>query len=238
MTEPKCRPILFSAPMVRALVEGRKTQTRRMVTPQPETRENASRPRVFGTFTKNGWNLEAESARKLFAEYHCPYGKLGDRLWVRESHYRFGHWEMVPGVKTKTGRMKWKFVPDSNEFRFDAPEYFRKGRHHKDSATPAWHKRLARFMPRVLSRITLEITEVRVQRLQEISEEDAIAEGIESTTGFAGMAHWRDYRKGINDFTAYSPIESYLTLWESISGAGSWDLNPWVWPVTFKVVQP
>lgn len=202
----KERPILFSAPMVRALLAGTKTQTRRVVKPQPETADVENRRIV----------PYIGAGDRLARELRCPYGGPGDHLWVREDHYRYGHWEPLPGVRTKTGRMKWRFVAETDEIRFDPPASFRKGRHTKDPETPAWHKRLGRFMPRAFSRLTLELTEVRVERVQDMSEADAIAEG------------WMH--------PEIEPLVWYRHLWESINGPGSWGANPWVWVVSFRDV--
>lgn len=218
----KERPILFSGPMVRAILDVRKTQTRRVVKPQPQ--------KSGRWWSWKNWEGSDDGDRfgpmlASIISANSSYGAPGDRLWVREEHYRFGHWEPVPGVRTKTGRMKWRFVADSQEVCFDAPDIFRKGRHHKDPGTPAWHKRLARFMPRLASRITLEITDVRVERLQDISEEDAMAEGCE-------WQHWTFPNSTTPGKT------SYCVLWESINGAGSWDANPWVCVVSFRRIEP
>lgn len=218
----KERPILFISPMVRALLDGSKTQTRRVakLTDAAHVKEPRGHRR---------WH-PGDPAASLA----CPYGKPGDRLWVRQEHYRFGHWEAVPGAKTKGRRQKWKFVADHDQTLYEAPEQYRKGRHHKDPSTPAWHKRLARFMPRALSVITLELTAVRVEQLQDISEADAEAEGIERS-----YDQWRDYRtdQAVNYPSAATPIESYRTLWESINGAGSWEANPFVWVIEFKNLE-
>jgi len=107
------------------------------------------------------------------------------------------------------------------------------------NVVPRWTPSI--HMPRWASRITLEITSVRVERLQDISEADAIAEGIERLD-YQGQTSWRDY--SLNDEWAAispmldSPIASYKTLWESLNGKGSWDLNPWVWVIEFKKVTP
>jgi hypothetical protein len=191
----KERGILFQRPMVCAILAGTKTQTRRMLKPQPVVPEGAS-VRLYDEGAKHMtsqrcWQVEHPGEYDGHNAIGCRdddgrqlnIGRMpfstGDRLWVREEHYRFGHWEPVPGVRTKAGRMKWRFVADGTEVLYDPPAQFRKGRHHKDSATPAWHKRLGRFMPRSASRILLEITGVRVERLQDISEADASAEGCE-----------------------------------------------------------
>lgn len=153
----------------------------------------------------------------------CPYGGPGDQLWVREEHYRFGHWEPVKGVKTKGGRQKWSFVADRADCIFDAPlaEYgepmhYRVSRDAKEPARKQWYKRLARFMPRALSRMTLEIVEVRIERLNHISHNDCLREGLPN---------------GNHRQTAFRE------LWESINGAGSWAKNPLVWVIVFRRIK-
>lgn len=206
------RPILFSAEMVRAILDGRKTQTRRVIKPQP-----ASGMR----WGFNGW--EDGHGRGM----RCPYGAAGDRLWVRESHYRYGHWEPVPGVKTKTGRMKWRFVGDSDEVRYadNPPAEFRRGMHHRDPATPAWHRRPSQFMFRKHARILLEVIGVRVERVQDITPEDCMAEGIGGgqLDSVLPATAWR---------------EAFHDLWDRINAARGygWNMNPWVWVVEFRKV--
>lgn len=195
MTE---RPILFSGPMVRALLDGTKTQTRRVCKPANEHALSY----VVGPFEERG-DLTAgrfgdEEGNLTFP---CPYGRLGDSLWVRESVADIG------------ARLTYRADTDD-------------GAHCKVKRwTPSIH------MPRWASRILLEITNVRVERLQDISEKDAVAEGIARTkAGFWSLYGQRDV-----DGT-FSPRASYRALWESINGAGSWDANPWVWVVEFKKV--
>jgi hypothetical protein len=211
----KERPILFSGPMVRAILAGRKTQTRRVVKFNYAGRVKLGRKQ---------WHIN--DTNSILA---CPYGKPGDRLWVREEHYRFGHWEPVPGVQTKGGRQKWKFVADTTELRYNdnAPEAYRKGMHKETPDYRFWHKRLARFMPRIASRITLEITKVRVERLQDITEADARAEGADKLDfGFA-----RPSERGLHKL-------GFRKIWQSINGPDSWAANPWVWVIEFRRVQP
>jgi hypothetical protein len=218
----KIHPILFSEVMVNALLRGRKTQTRRTLPPwqiptstdQHDWMAVAQRHRQWG-FCVSG-KTEKECAEEILKFGVCRYGKRGDLLWVRETHYRFGHWETIPGVTTKTGRIKWRFVPDTDELLYDAPASYRKGRHHKDSATPAWHARLARFMPRSASRITLELTKVRIEQLQDITTGDAWDEGCPNSD-VGAIRYW------------------FKPLWESINGTGSWSDNPWVWVLNFIV---
>lgn len=208
----KSKPILFSSVMVKAILDGNKTQTRRVLKASTEF-EGPYNPAYIEAHIKSpGW------------KEICPHGKIGDLLWVRETHYLFGHWREVPGVRTKGGRQKWAFIPDSAECLFEAPAGCRKGKNSKDPYTPAWHKRLARFMPRAVCRTTLEITDIRVERLTDISEEDAKVEGAYDEDYFGIEAHkGREYRSAFCD------------LWCGINGIETWNNNTWVWVICFKV---
>jgi hypothetical protein len=213
------RPILFSAPMIRALLEGRKTQTRREL-------------KVLNASMLDAAELDDGKCLAPLAKY-----AKGDRLWVRETHYRFGYWEPVPGVTTKGGREKWRFVATRKDVLFDAPAEFRKGRHHKDSATPAWHKRLARFMPRRFSRATLTLTEVRVQRLSAITEEDAQAESFKAGQLNDGFGP-RDLGGG---YTVESPgtyasaVGMFQLTWQELHPEWDGYSDPWVVALTFTL---
>jgi len=208
----KERPILFSGPMVRAILDGRKSQTRRVVKPQRHP---------FGDMlTANEVALEFSSGTR---SVRCPYGQPGDRLWVRETfqpifaegvEYKDTDWSTGKGYSIRyvatDGITDW-VDPDDNM---------------TNRCKPSIH------MPRWASRITLEITGVRVERLQEISEEDAKKEGIESEGGDPKM--WKSYNPKLGWLSVDDPAMSYRTLWESINGPGSWDANPFVWVVEFK----
>lgn len=209
----KERPILMSAPMVLATIEDRKTQTRRIA--------NA------GAFHSDVYTVGIVGEIDGCAAVHlsdcahagldvrCPYGRAGDRLWVKETfsaHGAFG----------ADGRIFYRAdIADGQE-----PH----GLHWKPSI----------FMPRKASRMTLEITAVRCERLNTISEEDAGAEGVEEMMVGTARAHvWRDYGlKGDAHFACTSAKESYQTLWDSINGAGAWAKNPWVWVITFSRIKP
>jgi hypothetical protein len=211
----KERPILFSKPMVQALLEGRKTQTRRLIKPDPD---------IAGHWKE--WTSDRIDQWIRM----CPYGVVGDYLWVRELHWRWGKW--IKNGLTKSGRTKWTFFSVGNSVRYaeNAPKTTAK----RDGEC-GWVYRHARFMFHAHSRIKLEITNVRVERLQDISEEDAVAEGIESIQG--GTHLWINYsiRRDESDWFR-SPIDSYRSLWESINGVGSWDENPFVWKLKLKKV--
>jgi hypothetical protein len=273
------RPILFSGAMVRAILRGEKTQTRRVVKPvrgQVDMLNSSvyyptgqvvtglqQQPGAFMEFRYHGQRDESSSFL-----VPCPYGASEDRLWVREEHFRFGHWEQVPGVKTRTGMQKLRFVAVTEEVRYrdNLPEVFRDGLENPGKGRPVvnhWHARRGRFMARQYSRITLEVVKVRVERLQEISEEDAIAEGVEALHRHPGeKTFWKNYRfktahprRGVTvtdeEHRIHSyrdmvggtkfagqvgAIRSYQSLWESINGVDSWTENPWVWVVEFRRV--
>jgi hypothetical protein len=194
----KERPILFSGPMVLAILEGRKCQTRRVV--------------------KHVTHPDCPYLDLAGMAVACPYGQPGDRLWVREAFAGGGHGQRVV-------------------YRADEPSY------------PAYRWRPSIHMPRCASRITLEITGVRVERLNDISEADAISEGIKALSKDGGRTikygipdrdglpgndddgwHWRNW---MPDATL-----AYRQLWNQINGHDSWDANPWVWVLEFRKVTP
>jgi len=193
------RPILFSAPMVRAILAGSKTQTRRALAPDLFISSGGAVVRM----------ASAGPATTGIREAHCPYWREpGDRLWVREtwavghnadhlkpSEMDVGGWRIHYAASEERGGLLWR---------------------------PSIH------MPRWASRITLDVTGVRVERLQDISEADAVAEGAPSADLASGreciFPHQGTHRWG------------FRLLWESINGAGSWDANPWVWVLEFRRV--
>jgi len=195
----KTRPILFSAPMVRAILEGRKTQTRQIIKPTPLKYLRMGLP-----FDGKRYSV-------------CRLGQPGDRLWVRETFTEF------VGHHAETGR--WAYRADMKDSLGEQirQDYIKAG--YPYQWKPSIH------LPRWASRITLEITGVRVERLNEISEADAMAEGIESGDCL-GIPGWKSYNSGF--YICTMPSTSFRTLWESINGPGSWDANPWVWVVAFK----
>jgi hypothetical protein len=197
------RPILFSTPMIQALLAGRKTQTRRIVKPQPISYHNSGG--ANSSWQTKGYCVggKAEGVIASMLE-RCPHGKQGDLLYVKEAVGLFS-------------------CPAGEEGRYVADGA---------AACDAWPwKRAAlpsMFMPRGLSRLTLEITGVRVERLQEISDEDSIAEGVvccptEGRYNCDGDKYTMPYRA------------KYRGIWISINGKGSWEENPWVWVLEFRV---
>jgi hypothetical protein len=178
------RPILFSAPMVRALLDDTKTQTRRAWPIQPP-------PGV-----PIGWVPGETSAGR--------YGKRGDRLWVREAFRFLEVHDHVPPRELSSGPLRYAAGPLNEAGPHDGHLFGK--------------LRPGMFMPRWASRITLEVTDVRVERLNSISRGDAMAEGCP----FQNMAQGPD------------PRQWYADLWDQINGAGAWAANPWVWVVEFR----
>ena len=233
------RPILFSAPMVRALLDGSKTQTRRIVKPQPPEDESIRAGFYHPTDVDRHGN--AEPGDETFGAYtsdgewamKCTYGQPGDRLWVRESFnpWRFPGTGNVQIEYAADGAKEVRAVPSGKGYLLPDDDEVLVGNQNpprfiRGKGRPSIH------MPRWASRILLEIVSVRVERLNDISETDARAEGIEQDTD-----GWRDYLMPSTQ-SCTGPIGSYRTLWESINGAGAWDANPWVWHVEFRRVTP
>lgn len=277
----KERPILFSGEMVRAILAGRKTMTRRIVTPQPPANcvpigsGYVGAARYWTTFE----NPANDAAALITA--NCPYGKpgerreasrgetdrcrarafevgdseralqpapcsanawnepvsnranrkQGDRLWVKETFYAWGRWETQFNPKKR--RNKWHFIDLTREsgkqYQYTEPEGFQKQK--RGGVPPTWWKRPAIFMPRWASRLTLEISAVRVERLQDISEADALAEGIKLLPG-GGF--------GLNEpFSEFNSARSaFAFLWDSINGKRvPWLSNPYVWVIEFKRME-
>lgn len=263
-TATKERPIIFTGENVLKIMRGEKNQTRRIIRPQPHQSSRWPKDVWFWSYGRNGsaWmnserremtnvatgkvtvvDRRVEVSDWLKNHSRCPY-RAGDRLWVKESFYidhgDYDARQPLPKLGAPTA-----IDEDQIFYPADAP--------HSDRA---WCCRLIPeccctevgkpksrnplFMPRWASRLTLEITDVRVQRVQEISEEDARAEG-----GFV-----RRCSCAVMTARPRTPIEAifrqtwchihgdeFSNTWDSINGAGSWESNPWVWAITFKVVK-
>lgn len=205
----KERPILFSAPMVRAILEGRKTETRRVV--------KFISTADLETFLNNVPNKTA----------CCPYGKPGDRLWVREAWRTYQSLDSLNPSRIDAG-VGIQYAALGTNIHGDRGDYL----------LGMGRLRPSIFMPRWASRILLEITAVRVERLQDIGYEDALAEGVQDMTALL-HDEWKPLEGESGNDCARRlrwPQRLYEQLWESINGPGSWDANPWVWVIEFKVV--
>ena len=199
MAEKQEHQILFSTSMIQAILERRKTQTRRVIKPQPFDPDYVKCINDKGT-----WVFKSQSEITFWIYGKCPYGQVGDRLWVREtwaSQHKFDH--LPP-----------RLIPHDANIHYAASENLG-GLMHRPSI----------FLPRWASRLTLEITDIRVQRLQEISEDDCESEGILFT-----------YLKG-NPCRVGCNHNAYHELWDSINGkTHPWESNPWVWAISFKLL--
>ncbi len=209
----KERPILFSSPMIRAIRERRKTKTRRVITPQRTD--------------DLGW-LYHDRGRKVYAVRQgmrglamrallavCPYGGVGDRLWVRET------WHVLPIDAFEKAFTSGKCATISADFT--------RAVFYAADAETGFPKRPSIFMPRWASRLTLEIVNVGVERVQDMSEADARAEGAQTV-----LAMHADGSDGPATYT-----DAFADLWDSINATRGygWDVNPWVWVIEFKQVD-
>lgn len=209
------RGVLFSGPMVRSLLAGTKTQTRRGIV-MPSRRGHSE----FGRSDTTGydWHFRDKGLRWHDVKHdrllELLQHRVGDRLYVRETwtHTGTGVWQIADVWNARDGRVVYQ----------------------ADEGIPGAKYWPSIHMPRAFSRLTLNVTDVRIERLQECSAGDAIAEGIQGNA-FEG---WRDYSDGEKqcDFMV-DPRQSYRTLWNSINGPGAWDANPWVAAYTFTVHQ-
>lgn len=215
MTE---RPILFSAAMVRALLDGTKTQTRRLCKPMQQWVNQECREVRIHDGAPHHFLKGAESP---IERLRCPYGQPGDRLWVRETTHRRPMLNLLNGEPLAPEYNGGAYTVDGEDVL--TPDGFDLTWWYSRKACPSIH------MPRWASRILLEIVSVRVERLQAIGEADAREEGVTIKE-----RHTVGYCAG-----AFLPpsIRAYRELWESINGAGSWAANPWVWVVEFRRID-
>lgn len=219
-------PALFSTPMVQAILEDRKIMTRRTrglerVNKCPHewtiTLDTTNKGILF--FNKSG-----------FSERMKPQYQVSDHIWIKEEYYASGYW-VTTGEKTKTGKPEKMFVDntlnviDQTYFYFDnKPDSFRIDR---NTVRGSWFKRSSLFMPKKAARIWLECTGVRCERLQDIKEADAIAEGI-----LKGESKFMNYHT--KKFEFINGKYSFYSLWVKINGEDSYYLNPWVFIYEFK----
>lgn len=215
------KPILFSGEMVRAILEGRKTQTRRVSKDQGEgvffeyVENNPTYPEYWngkGSMPYTGWVVKYPNLG-IYLPRLCPYGKVGDRLWVRETWNAMnGHgqwWHDVKASKAARQLYNWAWTNPVQPALQEIP--------------PRWLPSI--HMPRAASRITLEIVNVRVERLQNITCHDIAKEGCP-------LEHHMDNNSGMTD----AMFAWWEHLWKKINGQDSWNSNPWLWVIEFKVV--
>ncbi len=227
LTDTKIKeiPMLFSTPMVQALLNGTKTETRRLfkINGQPITSDKEEIIELRDNELKEDGTVNYLSTGGLSGPYKCPW-RIGNILWVKETHC-FLDEKDCEGRKTR--------------------DYYRTEHHESNNE---WFKENYKwtpslFMRRHTARIFLRIESIGIERLRDITEEEAMAEGILKEEQVVGdLPGYKNYHKvkGKSDSMGdwyYNPIDSYKSLWESINGAGSWGANPWVWVVKFKKID-
>jgi hypothetical protein len=228
----KERPIIFNAEMVRAVLDGRKTQTRRIIQSPAKNMQARGHECISYRAPGDQWYQDYVFSMRdrsgVWQDYKheqflakCPFGAIGDRLWVRETWMpdapRDGTWGDVEFYGCKGSPLS--IIPE----RYRKPEHCIHRASWDGSEMVGWTPSI--HMPRWASRITLEITGVRVERLQDISQSDAKSEGC-----------WYGRGGGEPDF-AVTPSDHFPTLWASIYGEENWQANPWVWVIEFKRVE-
>jgi len=224
-------PRLFRPAMVEALLAGRKTETRRILNPQPETYQNdagetcdiypfkvegQTRSRIASGFGGSG----------VITTQECR-AEVGDLIWVKEAHYAFGWWETTDELTKKTQKPKRQFVSSPKiNVRFDAPSYVMTG---QPEQRPGWYKRSSLFLPKLESRLTLKVTAFDIEQLQDIDESSAAAEGVERLPNPTRQKYpFKAYGNRTTGDGCRSARASYRTLGDSINGFCAWDANPWV----------
>ena len=208
----KERPMLFSAPMVRAILDGRKTVTRRAVKPQPAGEIRRGEPDFNHWIDTKYWERQNQKENRGIGTrgFACPYGQPGgDRLYVRETWAAPHAYDHLPP----------RLIPKDARIHYAATE---------DRGGLLWRPSI--HMPRWASRITLEVTGVRVETLQDISEADAVAEGCKPIRPEL-------VQDGLIVRPGRSAVEEFRLVWEQIHGGGSWEKNPFVWVVTFRRID-
>jgi len=226
-------PILFTGEMIRAILAGNKTMTRRAVKPQPKGKTAEDFLDDDEWFKKAFGGLCLPRIKDLPME--CTYGQPGDRLWVRETFL-----QSMCSYQDITGEYESYFDREKVEYAADGaiPRFLRPDR----VSSPWMAKRPSIHMPRWASRILLEVVSVRVERLQEISDGDAINEGVERLPDAPRFFHSYNFGPG-NKSKSHCELtakDSFRTLWDSINvkRGHPWESNPWVWVVEFKVIEP
>lgn len=220
-------PILFSTPMVKAILEGRKTQTRRTVNFKKIAKvTGCTKGTLAYSDTFKSWAVFNGNGDADLCLVNCPYGQPGDLLWVRET-WREYNWT---GDQWTTSEQRFEYAADNPEMvtMIDGDGFQMFNKNGTEKFLP-WKPSI--HMPKDRARIWLQVESVGVERLQDISEEDARAEGIRECTDPLGG--WT-YKKAFGWLTAK---EAYQSLWESINGPDSWEANPFVWKISFKVLS-
>jgi hypothetical protein len=228
----KLSPLLMIPELVAQTLKDIKTETRRL-NGLDEINEDPEKWKFFESAFYNMFSffqIDNEEARYI----KSPYGQVGDIIWVKEPHYAFGYW-YIKGKTKKTNKEKYLFKDEKLGYFYEKEDEFAEVRvvlpneilTGRTYAT-GWYKRSPLFMPFIACRLFLEITSARLERLQDITEEGAIAEGVEKKAEMYKLY-------GFPNYTAVASAKaSYMTLWQTINGRDSWKQNPWVWVIQYK----
>jgi len=225
----KEHPILFSTPMVQAILEGRKTQTRRIMKPQPVLHNDVIKLPIgleahsaeLKAWKKKGYTHIGNKAPMEGYLFRPIKKEVGDQLWVRET---WCEWEF--------GK-KYGYKADGFIERYGAWERDMTNSFHDVERVEKWKPSL--FMPREASRIQLELSDIRAERIQDISEEDALAEGV-AFKDYPGGRYYQTYGED-EIFDEASARDSFEMLWASINNYDTWEFNYWVWVYEFKRID-
>jgi hypothetical protein len=221
----KSRPILYATQMVQAIIANRKTKTRRTKGLEKINEKPLVNYRYDGYDSKNDIHFMEEIGIELYQTVKCPFGKVGDLLWVKETScfvmIEHAH-DLLEGQRERTQYVYRASIHDDWMIYASQKYSYR------------WTPSL--FMPKAAARIWLEITDIKIERLKDISEEDAKAEGVEIIAD--GFKNYAKVPKIISTLKCFDKAYySFLSLWESINGYESSELNPWVWVITFKKIE-
>ena len=240
----KERPILMQARSVQAIIEGRKTQTRRIIKPQPVDVGFGRNCEVAPYCTGTDWPLAYYEMRgacwNSSSPLKCPYGQPGDRLWVRETWQEF--YASSRGSRYEAGI---RYLADGAERIVQAPMERFAGDHRRDGNGLRWRSSI--HMPRWASRLDLLNREIRVERVQQISEEDCRAEGVQREDLPSDPDNFHPpgsygFVPGIHPFPKGRiyprPQEAFAELWDDTNGKGIWQKNDWVWVIAFRRTEP
>jgi hypothetical protein len=226
--------------MVNAILAGKKNVTRRIL--KPPLRRLVDTNQGVDFHHPDGRQLESDSHStqldlKGFMQDGsidlCPYGQVGATLWLKEPFYAYGRWERRP--HQKSGREDWHFIDmtleSGHEYCFSQPEHYVK--HARANSAPAWWLRPSLFMPRRASRVELVITDVRIERLRDITDEQARAEGFSPM--YDGVhTYFVNHLPQPSSGMSLTAVIAFAVYWQKMHGVESWNENPWVWVLSFR----
>ncbi|WP_426110561.1 hypothetical protein [Pseudomonas sp. DSP3-2-2] len=238
MTE---RPIIFSAPMVNAILAGKKNVTRRIVKFPLRRLVAKDQAGPEAHYAGGSQQDSSDSPAQLDLQNHlaegasdlCPYGQPGTTLWLKEVFYAFGRWETHPNKKN--GRNDWRFIDmtldSGRDYSVSEPANYVKAS--RADPAPTWWLRPSLFMPRRASRVDLEVTDIRIERLRDITDEQAQAEGFSPMHDGVHL-YFVNHLPHPSTGMSITAVIAFALYWQRLHGIDSWSENPWVWVVSFR----